>query len=1087
MVNAWETEKEFEVDAAAADGTADPFFATFPYPYMNGPLHIGHASTFAKADFAVTFQRLMGRPALLAQGWHVTGMPIQAAAGKLAEELAAFGTPPKFPDSPHFGRECTSYEELKKRQAEAKAKDAETAKSEAEVAKAEAAQGGAKGRAKKTKTASKTGASTRQWDILLSSGLTAEEIPAFATAEHWLGHFPPDAVDALKAFGAPVDWRRSFITTKANPFYDSFVKWQFRKLEAAGKLKFGLRYSIYSPKDGQNCADHDRASGEGVGTQEYTLVKLRIVEGVPAALEGRRVFLVPATLRPETMYGQTNVFVLPEGEYGAYEVKSTKEQADGTGDEYDVFIMSERAARNLSYQGYSAAGFGKLNRLTTVVGTDLVGCACTAPLSSYEKIYALPMFTISMTKGTGVVTSVPSDSPDDFAALRDFQSKAPLRAKYGLADECVLPFAPVPIIRTEEFGDLSAVRAVEEAKIKSQNDKEKLALAKDAVYKAGFYSGVFLVGKYEGQKVQEAKTAVRDDMIEAGDALQYWEPAGEVISRSGDECVVCPTDQWYIDYSQEEWKAQVRDFVSSDEFNPFNEELRKKLLATVDWLHEWGCSRSFGLGTVLPQDPNFLIESLSDSTVYMAYYTVAHLLQAGNLDPAKVVLGPANVDPALTDSDDFWDYIFLRGDSPPADIPRDTMDRLRNEFEYWYPFDVRCSGKDLATNHLVFSLFHHSAIFPRKYWPRGMKCGGFLEIDKEKMAKSKGNFLRIIDALDKFSASGTRLGLANAGDSLDSANFAEGDVNKLILRLYVQLEWFRSTAEAAKTASDAPTDRTAVQAFADEYLEHAMRHAVTVTAQHMRDMLYHEALTTGFHELQNARDSYIMMVGEEAVSLPLLLKFARVQVTLLAPFTPHFSDYVWRRVLGNERSVLSLGNWPTNDGPVDSLVLKKHDYLQKCLHDWRKKVENEETRGKKKADYVAPTKMTVHACSEYTQWQRIVLDTVRPLFDQKTGSWPAKKELFGALQAVPELKDHMGKKGKAMPFFSAVSGEVSKTKNMSLLDSTPDVDEYKLFLDNIELIQRAFPTFTVAVHQSEDPDDQKQGAPGKPYLELSVE
>ena len=42
-----------------------------------------------------------------------------------------------------------------------------------------------------------------------------------------------------------------------------------------------------------------------------------------------------------------------------------------------------------------------------------------APLSTYDIVYALPMLTISMTKGTGIVTSVPSDSPDDYAALRD--------------------------------------------------------------------------------------------------------------------------------------------------------------------------------------------------------------------------------------------------------------------------------------------------------------------------------------------------------------------------------------------------------------------------------------------------------------------------------------------------------------------------------------------------------------------------------------------------------------------------------------------------------------------------------------------
>lgn len=33
----------------------------------------------------------------------------------------------------------------------------------------------------------------------------------------------------------------------------------------------------------------------------------------------------------------------------------------------------------------------------------------------------------------------------------------------------------------------------------------------------------------------------------------------------------------------------------------------------------------------LPWDPTYLIESLSDSTIYMAYYTVAHFLQGGDM------------------------------------------------------------------------------------------------------------------------------------------------------------------------------------------------------------------------------------------------------------------------------------------------------------------------------------------------------------------------------------------------------------------------------------------------------------------------
>jgi leucyl-tRNA synthetase len=144
-----------------------------------------------------------------------------------------------------------------------------------------------------------------------------------------------------------------------NPFYDSFVRWQFNTLKANEKIKFGKRYTIFSETDNQPCADHDRSKGEGVGPQEYTLIKLRCLE-LPKSMQegfsGRNVFLVAATLRPETMYGQTNCYVLPEGEYGVFEMKND-----------ELFICSQRSARNMAFQEMTK-DFGKYTCLHKVTG-----------------------------------------------------------------------------------------------------------------------------------------------------------------------------------------------------------------------------------------------------------------------------------------------------------------------------------------------------------------------------------------------------------------------------------------------------------------------------------------------------------------------------------------------------------------------------------------------------------------------------------------------------------------------------------------------------------------------------------------------
>ena len=127
------------------------------------------------------------------------------------------------------------------------------------------------------------------------------------------------------------------------------------------------------------------------------------------------------------------------------------------------------------------------------------------------------------------------------------------------------------------------------------------------------------------------------------------------MSRSGVECVVALTDQWFLNYGEEKWKALVDKHLNGT-LETYNPATLKKFQETLEWLHEWACSREFGLGTKLPWDKQFVIESLSDSTIYMAYYTVVQFLQTkGNLHGKGV--GPSKIKPEQL-TDDVWNYVF---------------------------------------------------------------------------------------------------------------------------------------------------------------------------------------------------------------------------------------------------------------------------------------------------------------------------------------------------------------------------------------------------------------------------------------------
>ncbi|MEW5310396.1 MAG: hypothetical protein WDW38_002197 [Sanguina aurantia] len=1151
----WEQGKVFEVNAPLPGGSYSPGFQW--HPFLFGVIQL---------EFASAYQRLCGKNVLFPQGFHCTGMPIKACADKLTRELEKFGCPPVFPteeeqDSskayaaglhqqagPTSGQEKSIQIPLSSHALQAASAAADALNKDP-----------TKFSSKKSKSTAKKGTAATQWGILQQSGLKDDEIPEFCDPQHWLQYFPPKAMRDMRAMGCGVDWRRSFITTDLNPYYDSFVQWQFWTLYKQGKITKDKRFAVFSPIDDQPCADHDRASGEGAGPQEYVAVKMEAMQlnGKLSALSARlgKVFLLAATLRPETMAGQTNAWVLPEGAYGAYE-----------GLDEEVYICTERAAHNLSYQvrarrrrrahgtrpgrssgarhrahrahpahqsagsvrvvrpdtrgaaggshprvcrrrvlGEGARGAGRVGAglpgtapalgrrpqalpaprthppppaytfsnpekgpvrgkpqcILQLTGQDLIGIPLRSPRCAHERIHALPLLTILMNKGTGIVTSVPSDSPDDYAALCDLKRKPKLREKYGVCDEWVMPFEVIPIIEIPGFGTTAAVRVCEDLKIQSQNDTAKLAEAKGMVYLKGFTDGVLIVGPYAGRKVSEAKPLIKEELLSEGLALLYSEPERQVISRSGDECVVALTDQWYMAYGEEVWQALTREALAGLEV--YSDDSRAQFSHCLGWLQQWACSRSFGLGTRLPWDPQFLIESLSDSTVYMAYYTVAHILQGGDM------YGSAHGQVKPEDMTlEVWNYVLLGGALPgKTALPEPLLQRMRAEFEYWYPFDLRVSGKDLIQNHLSFSLYNHTAIWEhdRSKWPKSLRCNGHLLLNSDKMSKSTGNFKTLTEAIQEYSADAMRWALADAGDGMDDANFETTTANAAILRMTRELVW---TEEML--APGAGLREGGAVTIHDRVFENEMNLAISAAKTAYDGLLFREALKIAAYDLQGARDVYRVACGPEGVNRSLVTRFIEVSALIMTPITPHMSEHIWSNLLKRTGGVVTAG-WPVGSAP-DMVLHRAAAYAESLIPHLRKGISKAELIPKKKGNAEAPPTLkvvhgSIYIAERYLSWQDCVLAALATRFDAATSKFAADSVacVLEAAAVDPACAGLTEKALKQMvlPFMKAKQEEAIST-GPQVLDIKLPFDERMVVSDMLPYIKRSLCLDSLSVH-----------------------
>lgn len=650
------------------------------------------------------------------------------------------------------------------------------------------------------------------------------------------------------------------------------------------------------------------------------------------------------------------------------------------------------------------------------------------------------------------------------------------------------PYEVVPIISIEGYGDASAVYMCEKLKIKSFNDKAKLAQAKDETYLRGFNFGIMTVGPHKGKKVSDAKLIIKQEMLDSGDAVIYYEPESKVMSRTGDECVVAATDQWYLVYGEETWSKQVMDHITDGKkFNAYDPNALGKYEYTVGWLKEWACTRQFGLGTHLPWDKDWVIESLSDSTIYMAYYTIAHVLQGENNLNGESSKSPNNID-AEDLTDDVFDFIFRNKPLPtdyncPIDVH--LLKKMQSEFRYWYPMDLRVSAKDLIPNHLTMALYNHAAIWDDEpeLWPKGYYTNGHVLVDAEKMSKSKGNFLMMDETVEKFSADATRFACANAGDSLDDANFSREVADKTILSLCNEETWMTETLNETftKLRTD-PNDITLM----DQVMDNEMNRLIRSTADCYSAMQFREGVQKGWFEMLRARNEYRSYCEDSQTPMHMdkIRRWAETIVILICPVCPHWAENMWTHKL-HKTGLAVKAPWPSSDKAEDKLLTRKASFLRDSLKSFRATVD----KAKKKT-----TSVTIVVSDSYPQWKKDTLLWMHDQYNDDDGGFQNSsfmKDLKTWSATAPHAKDKKMVKF-TMQFASWMKREVEEVGPMAM-DVKMPFDQADIMTQSQKYLLSQLKMETITVINLDTAEDtsmvpakmKENVSPGKPSLFMS--
>ncbi|MBS3782354.1 MAG: leucine--tRNA ligase [Candidatus Thermoplasmatota archaeon] len=811
-----------------------------------------------------------------------------------------------------------------------------------------------------------------------------------------------------KKFGFSIDF--DYFTHTIREDYKKFITWQFKKLKEKDLLTQKPYFGTECVECGPVAVDPsetDLSKGGNAEKQEFTLLKFEY---------GDR-YVTAATLRPETVFGQTNLWVDPNIEYNIVEV-------DG-----EEWIMSEDAMKKLTYQKNLVEVKG------TIKGEEMIGDKVLAPGIDRE-IIILPASFPDPDFGTGIVTSVPSDAPYDYVALKEIKEDEEVKDRYDLD---LTDVEPIEIIESEDWGDLPAEKIVEEMSIRSQEEEEKLEEATEKIYKAGFHTGEMLDNceDYAGMRVQEAKERIKEDLIRDGKADVFYDLSEEVICRCGGKVFVGKIpDQWFIRYSDEDLTEKSVEHARKMTINP--QSYSDNLPSTIRWFQDRSCARKGNwMGTEFPFDEDWIIEAIADSTLYPAYYIVAKHYNDGDLKAEQM-------------DEEFFDFVYLgRGKaekiSESTGVPEDKLKEIKKDFEYWYPLDLNLGGKEHMTVHFPVFLMNHVALLDEDDRPKGIFVNWWLVGEGGKISKSKGGAEPIPDAAEKYGVDTLRLFYAHSASPFVDKEWSEDEAlnyqNKLD-SIWNLIEKMRKVNGAEKKI--------------DDYLRSRFNQLVKKYNEVMEDYKLRKGANVAFYDIPSEIEWYLKRGGENS---ELLSSIGEKLVRLIAPFTPHIAEELslrWNIDFVTQESLPAY-----EEGEVSERAEAREEYLKKVQEDIKHILDIAEVEGDDIYIYVAE------------EWKEKAYKKV--MEDPEKG--------MGIMSEIVNEID--APSNELSSFVKKVLDEIHETKGQNMLKA--DLDEKKTLENSKDFLED---TFEASVHIAETDEDDiydpegraSQSKPRRPAL-----